>query len=115
MRIRPFLATLSLVFLGACYAVYEEPRWVGLSEGDIVAELGDPSDESMVEVTADARLYEYQSGLYDHLPPGDGQATVFRQLRWERPTRTEYAWLRVEDEDRWVVVETLIADDGVLF
>lgn len=115
MRIGFFLAVLSLAFLGACDFVYKEPRWVGLSEDEIVAELGAPTDVATVEVAAESRLYEYQSGLYDHLPPGGGQSAIFRQLRWERSGRTEYIWLRVEGDGRQVVVETLIADDGVLF
>lgn len=116
MRLPLRSCIVALTLMCSCKAIHEEPRWIGLSEAQIRAKLGEPSSGAQeLMLSSDARLHEYQSGLFDHCPRTPGQSIEVRELRWERWLDTAAVWLIENQTGEWVVVETLVWSRAVKF
>jgi regulator of protease activity HflC (stomatin/prohibitin superfamily) len=115
-RINSGRAVLFLVaLLCSCRTVWEEKRWVGLTEGQIKAKLGEPDSTSTLLLKRGVRLFEYQSGLYDHLPAKEEEVVEVREMQWKGTYKTTAIWLMKDQQGEWVVAETLVWLLGVSF
>lgn len=101
------IAVTAFAFVCGCSSVYEEQDWIGLTENEIRTRLGEPSSASLLTLSSASRLYEYQSGLYDHLALDKGNLEV-KELKWKGFYKTTAVWLRKDPSGNWRVMETLV-------
>ncbi|MBC7920844.1 MAG: hypothetical protein H7Z75_07095 [Ferruginibacter sp.] len=80
----------------------------GLNANMLVKKYGTPARESIVILTKETRLLEYQSNLYTLYPDLSPKDTILvRELFWENKDGSKLAVWLSNRESSWIVVDNL--------
>lgn len=94
---------------------HEDEKLNGMSRDYIVSRFGPPSDTSVVMITKDCRLYEYQSGL-SYLCDRRPDTLLVTEMTWHlEDEETLKIWLLMNDGRRYSVVDNVRWPKGVKF
>jgi hypothetical protein len=117
---------LLILFLTSCYSrtnkngqsingsVQEQKDTLKNVEGKSIDEtvhiLGKENYMSLIHVTENSNLYEYQSNIYHHIPWPKGKDTIdVRELWWENGNNVIIVWF-YQKYNNWIAIDYLTYD-----
>jgi hypothetical protein len=113
----PALLPLLLLVLSGCRDTWEEPGWMGRSDGELERELGAPSSECLLDLTQESALQwiGHREALWRFAPAAAGDTLSVKEMLWKDHFSTRVAWLRRDASGNWRVFDTLGWRAGVVF
>lgn len=89
-------------------AIQKEQGINNLTDLEVIAKLGEPTNETVMALTRGKPLLEYQSDLYNissRLQEGD--TLRVKEMYWEQRKINRVVWLKKDNENKWISFDNL--------
>ncbi len=103
------LLVLITGFIASCNNPIQKNQTLNsLTDLEVKLKYGETTHETIIALTNNKRLLEYQSDLYDiasQLNVGD--TLLVKELYWEGDKKNIVVWLKKEEGERWLSFDNL--------
>jgi hypothetical protein len=109
---------LFTVFVVSCSSnsIQKEPVINGLVELEIKGKYGEPTHETILSLTKNKPLLEYQSDLYDVMHKLNiGDTLLVKEMYWEGEKKNKVVWLKKVETKEWLSFDNLQWSKDVKF
>lgn len=97
----------SIFSLSGCLSINSD--YIGLSESQIIQQLGDPEYNRQKEITIESELFEYEPDYSIFFPQIlNGESIEIKQIAWQQFYIKKISWLSFDNNlNKWIVFDYL--------
>lgn len=98
------------VFIVSCSSnpIQKEQEINDLTELEVKSKYGEPTHETIISLTKNKPLLEYQSDLYNVVSKlNKGDTLLVKEMYWEGERKNKVVWLKKEETKGWLSFDNL--------